>query len=111
MACVTRVTVAAQLMLMAAPACAQTTDDPFSTPVGAGHRAIEVGIVEFASVPDSDGQPARMMLLVDEPGTGRMFVSDMRGLLYHVSYDGQTVTRYLDLDAATWGRARRSVPE
>ena len=103
MACVTRVTVAAQLMLMAAPACAQTTDDPFSTPVGAGHRAIEVGIVEFASVPDSDGQPARMMLLVDEPGTGRMFVSDMRGLLYHVSYDGQTVTRYLDLDAATWG--------
>ena len=32
-----------------------------------------------------------MMLLVDEPGTRRMFVNDMRGPLYSVSYDGKTV--------------------
>ena len=43
-----------------------------------------------------------MMLLVDEPGTRRLFVNDMRGLLYSVSYDGGTVTRYLDLSAPTW---------
>ena len=31
-----------------------------------------------------------MMLLVDEPGTRRLFVNDMRGPLYSVSYDGKT---------------------
>ena len=103
MACRIRVTVTALLLLMAAPALAQTTNDPFSRPIAAGHRTIAVGIVEFASIPDSDGEPARLMHLVDEPGTARLFVSDMRGLLYSVSYDGQDVTRYLDLDAAAWG--------
>jgi len=49
-----------------------------------------------------DGEPARMMLLIDEPGTGRLFVNDMRGLLYGVSYDGEAVTRYLDLTAESW---------
>ena len=44
-----------------------------------------------------------MMLLVDEPGTRRMFVNDMRGPLYSVSYDGKTVTPYLDINAPTWG--------
>ena len=44
-----------------------------------------------------------MMLLVDEPGRRRLFVNDMRGLLYAVSYDGRTVTPYLDLTAPDWG--------
>ena len=42
------------------------------------------------------------MLLVDEPGTGRLFVNDMRGPLYSVSYDGQTVTPYLNLNDPIW---------
>ena len=78
-------------------------DDPFSTPIATGHRAIEVGIVEFATIPNSDGTAARMMLLVDEPGTGRLFVNDMRGPLYSVSYNGVTVTQYLDLNEHDWG--------
>jgi hypothetical protein len=40
---------------------------------------------------------------VDEPGSRRLFVNDMRGPLYTVSYDGKTVTRYLDINAAKWG--------
>ena len=98
--CITRVMA---VLLMTACTLAQTTDDPFSTPIAAGKRAIEVGIVEFAAIPNSDGQAARMMLLVDEPGTGRLFVNDMRGLLYHIGYDGRNVALYLDLTAAEWG--------
>ena len=81
-----------------------TTDDPFPDPFPAA-GAITVGVVEFASLPFVDGAPARMMLLVDEPGTGRLFVNDLRGFLYTVSYDGGTVTRYLDLADPRWGSA------
>jgi hypothetical protein len=52
---------------------------------------IKVNHVEFASLPDVGEQAARMMLLVDEPGMRRMFVNDMFGILYTVSYDGKTV--------------------
>ena len=79
-----------------------TTDDPFPDPVSAA-GAVTVGVVEFASLPFVDGAPAQMMLLADEPGTGRLFVNDMRGFLYTVSYDGGTVTRYLDLTDPRWG--------
>ena len=40
--CITRVMA---VLLMTACTLAQTTDDPFSTPIAAGKRAIEVGIV------------------------------------------------------------------
>ena len=43
-----------------------------------------------------------MMLLIDEPGTRRLFVNDMRGILYSVSYDGKSVAPYLDLRIARW---------
>ena len=96
----TRVVVASLLMVSAA--LAQTSNDPFAAPIPAVDGVITVDVVELASLPDVDGQAARMMLLVDEPGTRRLFVNDMRGLLYSVSYDGQTVTRYLDLNAPSW---------
>ncbi len=44
-----------------------------------------------------------MMLILDEPGTHRLFVNAMRGPLYSVSYDGKTVTQYLDVNAPAWG--------
>ena len=65
---------------------------------------IRVRFAEFASIPDIGGEAARMMLLVDEPGTRRLFVNDMRGPLYTVSYDGRTVTQYLDINAHAVGR-------
>ena len=82
---------------------AQKPDDPFPLPIPAEEEAIRVNLAEFASLPDIDGVAARMMLLVDEPGTRRLFVNDMRGPVYTVSYDGKVVTPYLDINAATWG--------
>ncbi len=90
-------------MVLAAPAAAgQTTNDPFPDPIPAADGVITVGVVEFASLPFVDDQSPRMMRLVDEPGTGRLFVNDMWGLVYTVSYDGETVTQYLDLRDSRW---------
>ncbi|MEQ1758813.1 MAG: PQQ-dependent sugar dehydrogenase [Vicinamibacterales bacterium] len=77
-------------------------NDPFPTPIATTDGVVRVGIRDFATVPDSDGAAPRLMLLLDEPGTRRLFVSDMKGLIYSVSYDGKVVTPYLDLRAARW---------
>ena len=84
------------------PLSGQSSSDPFPSPIAATEGVIQVDFVEFASIPDVDGSPARMMRLVDEPGTGRIFVNDMRGPLYSVSYDGQTVVEYVDIDDPRW---------
>jgi hypothetical protein len=89
-------------LLMASPAVAQTTNDPFSEPIAAVDGVIRVSFVEFASIPDMGGEAARMMLMSHEPGTRRLFVNDMRGPLYSVSLDGRTVRQYLDVSAAAW---------
>jgi glucose/arabinose dehydrogenase len=95
--------VLAAVLLLACSPFGQATNDPFPTPIAAEEGVIGVRFVEFASLPDIDGAAARMMLLVDEPGTGRLFVNDMRGPIYGVSYDGETVAEYLDINAAQWG--------
>ena len=91
------------VLLLAVPVLGQRPTDPFPTPIPATEGAIRVRFVEFASIPDVGGEPARVMLLVDEPGTRRMFLNDMRGPLFTVSYDGRTVTQYLDINASQWG--------
>jgi hypothetical protein len=96
------------VLLVASPALAQPID-PFPKPIPAAEGAVKVSFREFASLPDIDGEAARMMLLVDEPGTRRLFVSDMRGVLYSVSYDGSRVTPYLDLRASPWDLSILSV--
>ena len=88
-------------LLIAAPAVAQITNDPFPGPIPASEGMIVVGLEEFAALPDIDGAPARPMVLVDEPGSGRLFVNDMWGLLYSISYDGR-VTQYLDARESRW---------
>ena len=90
-------------LLMVTPALAQTSNDPFDAPIPVEDGVITVNFVEFASLPDIDGSAARMMLLVNEPGTRRVLVNDMRGLLYRVSEDGRQVTGYLDLRSPAWG--------
>ena len=69
-------------LLIAGPAVAQITNDPFPDPIPASEGVIVVGLEEFAVLPNIDGSPARPMVLVDEPGSGRLFVNDMWGLLY-----------------------------
>jgi glucose/arabinose dehydrogenase len=97
-------------LLVTSPAAAQTppnstntTNDPFPAPIPATEGVIKVRFAEFASIPDVDGEAARLMTLVDEPGTRRLFVSDMRGILYTLGYNGQNVTKYLDLRDEAWG--------
>src|SRR6185369_9357381 len=76
---------------------------PFPKPIPPADGAITVNFVEFASIPDISGEAARMMLILDEPGTRRLFVTTMRGPLYSISYDGKTVTEYLNVNAPAWG--------
>ena len=90
-------------LAMATPAYAQTTDDPFPEPIPRSDGVIQVDYAEFAVLPDLMGVAARMMLIIDEPDTDRLFVNDMRGPLYSVSYNGRSVLRYLDVNAANWG--------
>lgn len=89
---------AAPFLLITNPACGQTTNNPFPNPIETNDGLIVVDVVEFATIPDSDGQAPRMMLLVDEPGTNRLFVNDMRGPIYSVSYDGESVSLYVDIN-------------
>ena len=84
------------------------TFDPFPQPIARDEGVITVTLREFASLPDIAGVPARMMTLVDEPSTKRLFVSDMRGPLYTLSADGKTVTPYLDISDPKWGVAVNS---
>ena len=94
---------AVAVLLLASSALAQSTTDPFPTPIPATEGAITVSFREFAAIPDMDGVAPRMMVLVDEPGSRRLFVNDMRGPLYGVSYDGRTARQYVDVNAPSWG--------
>ena len=89
-------------LLTASCAFAQNIN-PFPQPINATEGVIRVNIADFATLPQVGGEAARTMLLVNEPGTRRLFVNDMRGPLYTVSYDGKTVTPYVDINAANWG--------
>ena len=84
------------------------TNDPFPQPIAREQGVITVTLREFASLPDIGDVAARMMTLVDEPTTRRLFVSDMRGPVYALSADGRTVTPYLDISDPKWGVAVQS---
>ena len=90
------------VLLAAAVSSAQTPTDPFPAQIPSSDGVIRVAFREFASVPDVNGEAARMMLLVDEPATRRMFVNDMRGPLFSVSHDGKTVVQYIDVNDPKW---------
>ena len=90
-------------LLIASAVYSQTTKDPFPAPIPATDGAILVKFVEFAAIPYAGGEAPRMMLLLDEPGTHRLFVNTMQGAIYSISYDGKTVTPYLDINAPEWG--------
>ena len=93
--------VASLLVAGATSVGAQGTNDPFP-PINAIDGIIAVNFTEFATIPDINGEAPRLMLLVDEPGTRRLFVNTMRGPMFSVSYDGKTVTPYLDINDPKW---------
>jgi hypothetical protein len=90
-------------ILIASALRGESTKDPFPAPINATAGVILVKFVEFAAIPFVGDEAPRMMHMVDEPGTRRLFVHTMQGPLYSVSYDGKTVTQYLDVNAKTWG--------
>jgi hypothetical protein len=90
-------------ILIASAAFGQSTKNPFPEPIPAADGAIMVKFVEFAAIPYAGKDAPRMMLLLDEPGTHRLFVNTMSGPIYSISYDGKTVKQYLDVNAPTWG--------
>lgn len=87
----------------ATPLPAGQTNEPFPEPIVANEGVITVPVREFATLPDISGVTARAMTLVDEPTSGRLFVSDMHGLLYVLRPDGGAPSLYLDLRDARWG--------
>ena len=89
-------------LLIATPALSQAPNDPFPDPIEATEGVILVGYSEFATLPEVDGATARPMRLVNEPGSGRLFVNDMQGPIYTISYDGE-VALYLDINDPRWG--------
>lgn len=95
--------IAPAILVSAAPGAAQRTDDPFPDPIPATRGAITVSFEEFATVPDFQGGPPRMMELAHAPGTDRLFVADMWGVLHTVDAEGGSVTPYLDLNDSRWG--------
>ena len=91
------------LLVTPVTALAQPSTNPFPAPIESAAGIVSVHFTEFAVIPDAAGGEApRMMHLVDEPGTKRLFVSTMRGAIYSVSYDGKTVTEYIDVNAPAW---------
>ena len=103
-----RLALAAATIVAVAAAPQQLTLDPYPTPIETTQGVVAVSFVEFATIPDAAGAAPRLMHLVDEPGTRRMFVSVMTGMLYSLSYDGKTVTPYLDMAAEEWNTAVQS---
>jgi glucose/arabinose dehydrogenase len=80
--------------------------NPFPTPIETIKGVVSVNFVEFATIPSggaSGMEWPRMMLLVDEPSTHKMFVNTMQGMLYSLSYDGKAVIPYVDINDPKWG--------
>ena len=89
----------------AAMRLAQTSTNPFPTPIEATAGVISVNFVEFAVIPDAAGGEApRMMHLVDEPGT-RSACSSARCAARSTASatTARRCTEYLDINAPTWG--------
>jgi hypothetical protein len=88
--------------LVSVLSAAQGTNNPFPTPIESAAGVVAVKFAEFAIVPDVNGEAPRMMHMVDEPGTKRLFVAAMQGPIFSISYDGKTVTEYLNVNASQW---------
>ena len=65
------------------------TAEPFRQAIISDQGIITVRLREFASLPDIDAIAARAMTLTEEPGTHRLFVSDMRGPLIWLKWSAE----------------------
>lgn len=91
------------LLLLSHLGLTATTIDPFITPIVADKDVIVVNVNNFATIPPDNGDSPRLMLLLDEPGTQRLFVNTMTGKLYGINYDGSNQRLYIDINDPRWG--------
>jgi glucose/arabinose dehydrogenase len=95
--------VSAAVLAAVAPLGAQVTADPFPSPIGDGWAPLVVRTAEFARIPGVGGGPALMTNVTHDPVTRRIFVNDMNGPIWSISYDGRTVRQYIDTNDPRWG--------
>lgn len=69
----------------------------FEEGITAAADPLLVHVAEWAVLPEAHGMPAYAQCLVDVPGADRLFVATTHGMLYAVSYDGATVSPYLNI--------------
>jgi hypothetical protein len=94
---------ALSVALGSSPAAAQVTNNPFAAPIESTAGIVAVKFAEFATIPDvNNGELPRMMHLIDETGSKRLFVSTMQGPIFSVSYDGKSVVEYVNVNAPQW---------
>ncbi len=85
-------------ILISSAVMAQQSNNPFTNPIESGDDIIVVNYEEFATLPAFDGEQARMMQLLPEPGNNRrVWVNDQRGQIYTIPYEGGDVTQYIDI--------------
>ena len=96
------------LLALSSPLAAQTTNDPFPEPIGEDWAPLVVEYTEFARIPGVRGGQPRMTNVTFDASTQRIFVNDMVGPITSVSYDGRTVTQYVDTNDSRWGYAVQS---
>lgn len=84
--------------------------DLFSAPLGGGAEPLVVDVVEFASLPDVDGQASGALHLVDVPGAGRIFVATADTMLYSVPYDGGDARLYHSVGPQAWKAPPKGSP-
>jgi glucose/arabinose dehydrogenase len=85
-----------------------TAVDPYPAPINTTDAVVRVGITDFAMLPRVGGEAPRLMHMLTEPGTRRLFVSEMTGTIYSVSYDGRSVAPYLNVNDPRWNVAVQS---
>ena len=90
------------IALLAAPACGQSTSDPYPDPIPRDEGAIVVPVADFARLPAVNGAPARAMHVIVEPATGRVFILAMQGPIFATALDGSGLVEYLDVADAAW---------
>ena len=91
-------------LLCASQIASAQSRDPFAAAIEATDDVIVVAIEEFASLPGVGDLPAQMKTATVEPGSGRLLVSDMSGIIYRIDENG-AASPYLDMTEARWAIA------
>jgi hypothetical protein len=83
--------------LLGSPASAQVAPAPLTAKLG---DYLEMPATGNFTVRDARSQVARINFMIEEPGAGRLFVSDSAGPLYIVDKKTKRLVRYIDFNGS-----------